>query len=666
MYMNNRGCVDRDEIVTYKYNNKLFVESISRMWNRLSTYFNPKLQKKGEEHLYMDLKGVSIYDSKNGFVDTKRMVRNVSKDWVNVNMSNGRSILCTSDHPFPVIDKGRVHCRDLEIGDRIPIIKDQYSENTINVDPDLAWAHGVIICDGSYSSSVSVSIALTGEDEIEDKLSTVMKKVYGSTMVVTERHRGEKGNYKDLYFSNPKKLRDEFSSLFEGILKIHRHIPNDVFSYNRESRLAFLAGMIDADGYINGSGRGVSIVQLGSTNKELALQQFALMQTLGLNARMYKNHYTSKVPEKIRYRVECDVSEELVKYIQCDKKKSSVKSFSRTNKSAITNDYATILSIEYIDDKEAYSYDVTTESDHFDVSGIYSHNCRAFLSPYYERGGFEPADEEDRPVFTGRFNGGVVSLNLPMILAKSRKESKDFYEVLDFYMEMIRNLHKRTREYLGELRASIDPLMFCEGGAYRGHLKPTDKIKPLLDYVTFSYGITALNELNRLYNGKSIREDGEFPLEVMQHINNKLKEYKKEDHILYAVYGTPAESLCGLQVTQFRKMYGIVENVSDRDYVSNSFHCHVSEEMDGIEKQDKEFRFWNLFAGGRIQYVKYPINYNTDGMKTYVRRAMSMGLYEGVNLSIAYCADCGHEELDMDVCPHCGSTDLVKINRMNG
>lgn len=292
--------------------------------------------------------------------------------------------------------------------------------------------------------------------------------------------------------------------------------------------------------------------------------------------------------------------------------------------------------------------------------------CRAFLSPYYERGGFEPADEDDRPVFTGRFNAGVVSLNLPMILAKSRKESRDFYEVLDYYLQMIRGLHKRTRDYLGELRASVNPLMFCEGGAYRGHLKPSDKIKPLLDYVTFSYGITALNELNRLYNGKSIREDGEFPLQVMNYINDKLKEYKKEDHMLYAVYGTPAESLCGLQVTQFRRLYGIVENVSDRDYVSNSFHCHVSEDMDGIEKQDKEARFWNLFAGGRIQYVKYPINYNTKGMITYIRRAMKMGLYEGVNLNLSYCANCGHEELDMDECPKCHSRDLVKIDRMNG
>lgn len=90
--------------------------------------------------------------------------------------------------------------------------------------------------------------------------------------------------------------------------------------------------------------------------------------------------------------------------------------------------------------------------------------CRAFLSPWYERGGMKPADENDKPVFVGRFNIGAISLHLPMIYAKAQKEGKDFYEVLDYYMEMIRNLHKRTYDYLGEMRASINPLGFCEGG----------------------------------------------------------------------------------------------------------------------------------------------------------------------------------------------------------
>lgn len=292
--------------------------------------------------------------------------------------------------------------------------------------------------------------------------------------------------------------------------------------------------------------------------------------------------------------------------------------------------------------------------------------CRAFLSPYFERGGIEPADENDVPVFVGRFNIGAISLHLPMILAKSRQESKDFYEVLDYYLELIRQLHKRTYDYLGEMRASTNPLAYCEGGFYGGNLGIHDKIKPLLKSATASFGITAFNELQQLYNKKSLFEDGNFALDVLKHINDKVNQFKKEDNILYAIYGTPAESLCGLQVTQFREKYGIIENVSDREYVSNSFHCHVTEDITPIQKQDSEGRFWDLSNGGKIQYVKYPIAYNKEAIRTLVRRAMAKGYYEGVNLSLAYCDDCGHQELEMDVCPKCGSKNLTKIERMNG
>ncbi len=298
--------------------------------------------------------------------------------------------------------------------------------------------------------------------------------------------------------------------------------------------------------------------------------------------------------------------------------------------------------------------------------------CRAFLSPWYERGGMHPADEKDTPVFVGRFNIGAVSLHLPMILAKSRKENRDFYEVLDYYLNLIRQLHIRTYAYLGEMRASTNPLAYCEGGFYNpetnspSHLNPSDKIKPLLKAATASFGITAFNELQELYNGKSLVEDGAFALEVLNYINKRVKEFKEEDGNMYAIYGTPAENLCGLQVQQFRAKYGIVEGVSDRPYVSNSFHCHVSEDISPIQKQNLEGRFWNLSEGGRIQYVKYPIDYNIAAIKTLVRRAMDMGFYEGVNLSLAYCNDCGHQQLEMDICPKCGSSNLTKIERMNG
>ena len=292
--------------------------------------------------------------------------------------------------------------------------------------------------------------------------------------------------------------------------------------------------------------------------------------------------------------------------------------------------------------------------------------CRASLSPWFERGGEHPEDENDKPVFVGRFNLGAISLHLPMILAKSRQENRDFYEVLDYYLEMVRNLHKKTYDYLAEKKASTNPLGFCQGGFLGGHLEPEEKIGKLLPPMTASFGITALNELQELYNGKSIVEDGAFALEVMQYIKKKAEEFKKADHILYALYGTPAESLCGLQIEQFRKKYGIVKGVSDRPYVSNSFHCGVWEDITPPQKQDLENRFWDLFNGGKIQYCRYPVSYNKGALRSLIRRAMKLGFYEGVNLSLAYCEKCGYEQLDMDVCPKCGSTDVTKIDRMNG
>lgn len=294
--------------------------------------------------------------------------------------------------------------------------------------------------------------------------------------------------------------------------------------------------------------------------------------------------------------------------------------------------------------------------------------CRAFLSPWFERGGYEPADENDTPVFIGRFNLGAISLNLPMILAKAQQENKDFYEVLNYYMEMIRGLHIRTYDYIGEMRASVNPLMYCHGGFYGGHLNPNDKIRPLLKTATMSFGFTALNELQQLYNKKSIYEDGEFALEVMEFINDKINQYKKEDHIMYAIYGTPAESLCGTQVKQFRAKYGIIPGVSDKEYFTNSFHCHVTEDLTPTEKQDSEKRFWNLANGGKIQYVRYRSEKNLKAIETLIDRAMSLGFYEGINMDKDFCLNCGYKAIDFTdgKCPICGSDDIVEVNRVCG
>ena len=189
--------------------------------------------------------------------------------------------------------------------------------------------------------------------------------------------------------------------------------------------------------------------------------------------------------------------------------------------------------------------------------------CRAFLSPWFIKdgdpltGSSQKVDETFEPVFVGRFNIGAVSLNLPMILAKAKEEYKGadeegleahFYSVLDYYMELIRGLHLRTYAYLGEMKASSNPLAYTQGGFLGGNLKLTDKIAPLLNAATASFGITAFEELQHLWNGNSLADDGEFALRVLRYINTKVNEFKEADGRLYAIYGTPAESLCSRQV----------------------------------------------------------------------------------------------------------------------
>ncbi len=299
--------------------------------------------------------------------------------------------------------------------------------------------------------------------------------------------------------------------------------------------------------------------------------------------------------------------------------------------------------------------------------------CRAYLSPLYQSGNLTPVNENDRPVFTGRFNGGAISLNLPMILRKAQVEGKDFFKVLDYYLDRINQLHIKTYYYLSKLKASFDPVAFCQGGF--GYLKPTDNIEPLVRKATFSFGFTALNELQELYNGHSLYQEKDnpdcFAYKTLKYISDYVEEkkthYGKDIPYIAAIYGTPAESLCGTQLNQFKKKYGVIKNVSDRAYFTNSFHRHVSEDITPFEKQDAEFRYFHLASGGHIQYCRFTTGRNLKYISQAIERARKLGYYFGVNIAKSYCNHCGTTVDDNeDVCPVCHSTDITTINRVCG
>lgn len=297
--------------------------------------------------------------------------------------------------------------------------------------------------------------------------------------------------------------------------------------------------------------------------------------------------------------------------------------------------------------------------------------CRAFLSPVFKKSGtYEPKDETDEFLIY-RCNLGVISLNLPLIYQYAKTNGIGFFDTLRHYMEMIRDISKRTIMFLQKKKSDISPLVFSNGGFDGGNIKSESSISPVLKYSTISFGYGALNELQVLHNGKTIYEDGDFAYKTLKFMADTIDEYKHEDGILYALYGTPGESWLPLACKQFVEMFGEIPGVTDKGYFTNSFHCAVTEDITPMEKMDAEYKFWNLPKGGRIMYGRFNTLDNTEGIIATVREAMRRGLYYGVNHNEDHCLDCGthyigDDTLEEPTCPCCGSHKVLQIRRMNG
>lgn len=283
--------------------------------------------------------------------------------------------------------------------------------------------------------------------------------------------------------------------------------------------------------------------------------------------------------------------------------------------------------------------------------------CRAYLSPWKD-------PETEQWVTNGRCNIGAVSLNLPLIWAYAKNKGVDFYSVLDARLETIRGFLKKRYDLIRHTKACTNPMAFMQGGFYKGNLKADDEIGDLVNYMTASFGVTALNELNILATGKTLYQNSSFAKGVLKHINDKVEQFKKEDGYLYAVYGTPAENLGGVQAKQYAEYTG---DHQFGEYFTNSFHMHVNENITPFEKQDAEYEMFHLCNGGHIQYVRVTNPENLQALKALVLRGMEKGFYQGINFDSAYCENCGkHSTNVMNKCPHCGSTNLSVISRVCG
>lgn len=243
----------------------------------------------------------------------------------------------------------------------------------------------------------------------------------------------------------------------------------------------------------------------------------------------------------------------------------------------------------------------------------------------------------------------------------------DFLRNVKKYLNIVRNFLNRRYKTLSGVKASTNPLSFTQGGMHGGFLKPTDNIGSMVDQFTASFGITALNELNVLHEGIPMHEsDGKFINSVVDFISDTVSQFREEDGRLYALYGVPAESLCGTQLRQFRDKYGIIEGVSDREYFTNSFHMHVTAPINPFTKQDLEYDLYHKINGGHINYSRIDIT-RPEIVKGIVMRAMSLGFYSGVNATISFCEACGNTIGSSHTsCPICNSNSIMSIDRVCG
>lgn len=639
------GCVQGLESVYWNDG----VTSIERMWNRLSKQFPIQTQPDGVNE-YIDLENIKIADSHTGekkMVECKRIIKNKATDWLEIKLKGGRILKCTPDHPLPVIGKGRMEAKDLKVGMELTASKpiNVYEEKQI-FGVEKAWLLGLILCDGCLNepSEILVSYANTGEDEIRERIGQMFNQ---DQLRDIQQSRGAKGTYKEVAIKN-RELRDLCVSLFNGMRKSERMLPKEIFNASREERVAFLAGMIDADGHI---AKTRNTVQLGSVNPEIAYGQKELAESLGIRVNIYSNHYNSSDNTKIRWRVEFPATKELVDALSCEKKSS--RFYELRNRSIDSHYY--ITSIEKVKGPK-FSYDVTTESDYFDVSGIVSHNCRAYLSPYWNG---------DKEIYTGRGNTGAVTLNLPKIAIEAKGDLNKFYEMVDMYSELIWDFHESYINKISKQKASTSPLFYTEGGAWK-KLKPDEEIGSVVKAFTSSLGYIGVEEAIRALTGGTLKNNQELGLEIVTHLKENADNATKNRGFLAALYSTPAESLCYTFQKMNKSQYGEIEGVTDREYITNSFHIPVWEQITVPEKIAFEEPFQKIATGGKISYTEFPYSTPVEVLQEAVDFAMDKGDYYGTNIVSSTCSNCHYEGDFRDKCPKCGNSDIITVSRVCG
>ena len=290
--------------------------------------------------------------------------------------------------------------------------------------------------------------------------------------------------------------------------------------------------------------------------------------------------------------------------------------------------------------------------------------CRSFLTPY--------VDKDGKPKYYGRFNQGVVTINLVDVALSADKDEELFWKIFDERLELCHRALQIRHKRLAKATSDVAPILWQHGALAR--LGKGESIHELLHggYSTISLGYAGLYECVKFMTGHSHTDNGkgkEFALEVMQKLNDKCKEWKETENIDYSVYGTPIESTTYKFAKCLRERFGIIKGITDRNYITNSYHVPVFEEIDAFTKLSLESEFQKLSPGGAISYIETPnLQNNIPAVIEVIKFIYDNIMYAELNTKSDYCQKCGfdgeiliNDDLEW-YCPNCGNKDHDTLN----
>ena len=318
---------------------------------------------------------------------------------------------------------------------------------------------------------------------------------------------------------------------------------------------------------------------------------------------------------------------------------------------------------DYVSEKKMFEYKIDKNGNGNCYTPM---GCRSFLTPY--------VDENGKPKYYGRFNQGVVTINLVDVALSSGGDTTKFWNIFDERLELCHRALRARHERLKGTPSDVAPILWQYGAL--GRLKKGETIDKLLygGYSTISLGYAGLYECVKYMTGKSHTDDAAkpFALSVMQRMNDKCNEWKKAENIDYSPYGTPLESTTYKFAKALQKRFGIIEGITDKNYITNSYHVHVAEDIDAFTKLKFESEFQKLSPGGAISYVEVPnMQDNLEAVMSLLGFIYDNIMYAELNTKSDYCQECGYDgeiKIVKDAgklvwkCPKCGNTDQSKLN----